>query len=102
VVFGWVGGGGDVFFILQIAKHPFLWEAQFFPIYFTNFLVGQLRTAAQRVPVSYDLPLARSGSGTLAGQLRTTARAQFIVPAFAARWQQILPNYVNLKYDFFY
>jgi hypothetical protein len=28
--------------------------------------------------------------------------ALLIVPAFAAKWQQIPPNYVNLKCDFFY
>jgi hypothetical protein len=37
-------------------------------------------------------------SAARAGQLHTAA----IVPAFAARWQQIPPNYVNLKCDFFY
>jgi hypothetical protein len=65
-----------MFFILQIAKHSFLWEAQFFPIYFTNFLFGQLRTAARA---------SQLRSAACAGQLLTDARAQLIVPAFAAR-----------------
>jgi hypothetical protein len=54
----WVGWWLCPSFELQTAKNPFLWEAEFFPNYFTNFLVGQLRTAGQRVPVSYDRPRA--------------------------------------------
>jgi hypothetical protein len=50
----------------------------------------------QRAPVSYDPPRAPG-----AGQLQTTARAQLIVPAFAARWHKFHHNHVNLKCHFF-
>jgi hypothetical protein len=45
-VFGWVGVGRDVNLITNSQKSLSL-EAQFFPIYLANFLVGQLRTAAR-------------------------------------------------------
>jgi hypothetical protein len=70
-----------------------------------RFIV-QNANVSQHLPIFSNLLYKLSGRAAArrarrSATNRRAARAQFIVPALAARWQQIPPNYVNLKCDFF-